>query len=203
MRKQLEQKEKRLQEVEGSIQDLHQKVQEAQKELGTELHNHLSAAEKQELADLTPRVKQLQVCLKGIALLHQDQCTTLLVSLMHSRKLQVGMPQTCTIVCLQHQMPPATEVNASSRWTSCFKLHFASFTSSTPTLSVDHQAAACAAAEYAGPVCKMKEHLQANCSHVLVTRDQALCRAIAVMSSVCPTKLRLVHPTQMCNCTLH
>lgn len=111
MRKQLEQKEKRLQEVEGSIQDLHQKVQEAQKELGTELHNHLSAAEKQELADLTPRVKQLQVCLQDRSLLDARPMHTwrayhlIVVSVLTSPKLHVGMPQTCTIICLlQNQL---------------------------------------------------------------------------------------------------
>lgn len=61
MRKQLEHKEKRLQAVEGQIQDLQQKIQEHRAELSTELHNHLSGQEKQELADLAPRLKQLQV----------------------------------------------------------------------------------------------------------------------------------------------
>jgi len=61
LRKQLEQKETRLQTVEVNIQELKQNVQEHQAELHTELHNHLSAVERQELADLTPRLKQLQV----------------------------------------------------------------------------------------------------------------------------------------------
>lgn len=60
-RKQLEHKEKRLQAVEGQIQDLQQGIQEHKAELSTELHNHLSGEEKQELADLAPRLKQLQV----------------------------------------------------------------------------------------------------------------------------------------------
>ena len=60
-RKQLEHKEKRLQAVEGQIQELQQGIQEHQAELSTELHNHLSGQEKQELADLAPRLKQLQV----------------------------------------------------------------------------------------------------------------------------------------------
>ncbi|DBB00026.1 hypothetical protein WJX77_003476 [Trebouxia sp. C0004] len=60
LRKQLEQKETRLQTVEANIQELKQSVQEHQAELRTELHNHLSAVERQELADLTPRLKQLQ-----------------------------------------------------------------------------------------------------------------------------------------------
>ena len=60
MRKQLESKEKRLQDVEASIQELQTKIEEVQTELGTELHNHLSATERQELAQLTPRLKQLQ-----------------------------------------------------------------------------------------------------------------------------------------------
>ncbi len=61
LRKQLEQKEKRLQAVQANIEELKQSIQEHQEELATELHNHLSAAERQELADLTPRLKQLQV----------------------------------------------------------------------------------------------------------------------------------------------
>ena len=61
LRKQLEAKEKRLQDVESNIQDLQQKIQDLQTELTSELHNHLSAAERQELVDLTPRLKQLQV----------------------------------------------------------------------------------------------------------------------------------------------
>lgn len=62
LRKQLEAKEKRLQDVESNIQDLQQKIQDMRTELASELHNHLSATERQELADLTPRLKQLQVC---------------------------------------------------------------------------------------------------------------------------------------------
>ena len=61
MRKQLEHKEQRLQAVEGQIQELQQSIEEHKAELSTELHNHLSAVERQELADLTPRLKQLQV----------------------------------------------------------------------------------------------------------------------------------------------
>lgn len=60
MRKQLEHKEKRLQAVEGQIQELQQSIQEHKAELSSDLHNHLSAVERQELADLTPRLKQLQ-----------------------------------------------------------------------------------------------------------------------------------------------
>ena len=66
LRKQLEQKETRLQTVEANIQELKQSVQEHQAELRTELNNHLSAVERQELADLTPRLKQLQVGLAAI-----------------------------------------------------------------------------------------------------------------------------------------
>lgn len=61
LRKQLEGKEKRLQSVEGNLQELQQKIQDLQAELATELHNHLSAAEQQELAGLAPHLKQLQV----------------------------------------------------------------------------------------------------------------------------------------------
>ena len=64
MRKQLEHKEKKLQGVEATVEELRQKITEHQAELKTELHNHLSAEERQELADLTPRLKQLQVILK-------------------------------------------------------------------------------------------------------------------------------------------
>lgn len=66
MRKQLEHKEKRLQVVEGQIQDMQHSIQEHKAELSTELHNHLSAQEKQELADLAPRLKQLQVSLTRV-----------------------------------------------------------------------------------------------------------------------------------------
>jgi len=72
LRKQLEQKETRLQTVEANIQELKQSVQEHQAELRTELHNHLSAVERQELADLTPRLKQLQVSLAAIQ--YCDSC---------------------------------------------------------------------------------------------------------------------------------
>lgn len=61
MRRQLEHKEQRLQAVEGQIQELQQSIEEHKAELSTELHNHLSAVERQELADFTPRLKQLQV----------------------------------------------------------------------------------------------------------------------------------------------
>ena len=72
MRKQLEQKETRLQTVEANIEELKQSVQEHQAELRSELHNHLSAVERQELADLTPRLKQLQV---GVAAIQYcDSC---------------------------------------------------------------------------------------------------------------------------------
>lgn len=61
LRKQLEQKEQRLQAVESNIEALKHNVQEHQAELRSELHNHLSAVERQELGDLTPRLKMLQV----------------------------------------------------------------------------------------------------------------------------------------------
>ena len=61
MRRQLDQKEKRLQAVEANIEELKQSVEELLSELGSELHNHLSGVERQQLADLTPMLKQLQV----------------------------------------------------------------------------------------------------------------------------------------------
>ena len=61
MRRQLDQKEKRLQAVEANIEELKQSIEEHLSELGSELHNHLSGVERQQLADLTPRLKQLQV----------------------------------------------------------------------------------------------------------------------------------------------
>ena len=70
MRKQLEHKEKRLQAVEQQIQDLQHKIQEHKAELSTQLHNHLSGQEKQELADLAPRLNQLQVSLADKNFLH-------------------------------------------------------------------------------------------------------------------------------------
>ena len=74
MRKQLEHKEKRLQVVEEQIQDLQSKIQEHRAELSTELHNHLSGQEKQELADLAPRLKQLQVGLADQLFVHLYLC---------------------------------------------------------------------------------------------------------------------------------
>lgn len=74
MRKQLEHKEQRLQAVEGQIQDLQHKIQEHKAELSTELHNHLSAQEKQELADLAPRLRQLQVRLADKKIEHICRC---------------------------------------------------------------------------------------------------------------------------------
>lgn len=80
MRKQLEHKEKRLQVVEGQIQELQQSVEEHKAELSTELHNHLSAVERQELADLTPRLKQLQVSLACTILVEYiDYCIKLII----------------------------------------------------------------------------------------------------------------------------
>ena len=43
------------------MQQLKQSIQDKQEELGSELHHHLSAEERQELADLAPRLKQMQV----------------------------------------------------------------------------------------------------------------------------------------------
>lgn len=72
MRKQLEHKEKRLQAVEGQIQELQQSIQEHKAELSSDLHNHLSAVERQELADLTPRLKQLQVWCAAVQKNHHN-----------------------------------------------------------------------------------------------------------------------------------
>ena len=71
MRKQLEQKEQRLQAVEGNIEALQHNISEHQAELRSELHNHLSAVERQELGDLTPRLKMLQVALSLSQLIAQ------------------------------------------------------------------------------------------------------------------------------------
>lgn len=51
-----------LQAVESNIEELQQSIEEHQAELKIEMHTHLSAEERQELEDLTPRLKQLQVC---------------------------------------------------------------------------------------------------------------------------------------------
>ena len=61
LRKQLDQKEKRLQALDDNLQQLKHSVGEKQAELGSELHHHLSAQERQDLEDLTPRLKQMQV----------------------------------------------------------------------------------------------------------------------------------------------
>ena len=71
LRKQLEQKEQRLQAVEGNIEALKHNISEHQAELRSELHNHLSAVERQELGDLTPRLKMLQVALSLSQLIAQ------------------------------------------------------------------------------------------------------------------------------------
>ena len=61
LRKQLEQKEQRLQALDDNLQQLKSSIQDKRAELSSELHHHLSAQERQELEDLTPRLKQMQV----------------------------------------------------------------------------------------------------------------------------------------------
>ena len=61
LRKQLDQKEQRLQALDDNLQQLKQSIQDKRAELNSELHHHLSAQERQELEDLTPRLKQMQV----------------------------------------------------------------------------------------------------------------------------------------------
>lgn len=91
MRKQLESKEKRLQDVEASIQELQAKIEEVQTELGTELHNHLSATERQELAQLTPRLKQLQASIHY----HSTIRMALLVALKYIKVLSAPSQEPC------------------------------------------------------------------------------------------------------------
>lgn len=76
LRKQLELKEQRLQAVENNIEALKHNIQEHQAELRSELHNHLSAVERQELGDLAPRLKMLQVALSLCQLLAQALSTS-------------------------------------------------------------------------------------------------------------------------------
>ena len=48
--------------MESNIEELQQSIEEHQAELKTDMHTHLLPEERQELTDLTPRLKQLQVC---------------------------------------------------------------------------------------------------------------------------------------------
>lgn len=121
MRRQLEHKEQRLQAVEGQIQELQQSVEEHKAELSTELHNHLSAVERQELADLTPRLKQLQVrqnhvrIMKSVGLLVPVRC---LLGAQHVCKLlhlllSLLLGRHCCFV-----FPHASAVGRSARCTT-------------------------------------------------------------------------------------
>ena len=62
LRRALEQKEKRLGDIEASVEDTAKKAADLKTELGTELLAQLSAAERTELGKLAPQLKKLQVC---------------------------------------------------------------------------------------------------------------------------------------------
>ena len=62
LRRALEQKERRLGDIEASVEDTAKKAAELKAEAGTELLAQLSAAERSELSKLAPQLKKLQVC---------------------------------------------------------------------------------------------------------------------------------------------
>ena len=62
LRRALEQKERRLGDIESSVEDTAKKAADLKAELGTELLAQLSAAERTELGKLAPQLKKLQVC---------------------------------------------------------------------------------------------------------------------------------------------
>ena len=62
LRRALEQKERRLGDIEASVEDTAKKAADLKTELGTELLAQLSAAERSELGKLAPQLKKLQVC---------------------------------------------------------------------------------------------------------------------------------------------
>lgn len=61
LRKTHEQKERRLADIEASLEGTEAKVADLKAELGTELLAQLSASERAELAKLAPKLKALQV----------------------------------------------------------------------------------------------------------------------------------------------
>jgi chromosome segregation ATPase len=61
LRKSHEQKERRLADIEGSLEGTEAKITDLKAELGTELLAQLSASERTELAKLAPKLKALQV----------------------------------------------------------------------------------------------------------------------------------------------
>lgn len=61
LRKTHEQKERRLADIEASLEGTEAKIADLKAELGTELLAQLSASERAELAKLAPQLKALQV----------------------------------------------------------------------------------------------------------------------------------------------